>query len=88
MTDRDDARLRLQEAYGGQYDEDVGDLAALHDAATSFLATLDSHAPEELPDDLDADTKRQLNTARSQLPKALSGIEEAAEERLSTEDDG
>lgn len=87
MTDRDDARLRLQEAYGGQYDEDVGDLAALHDAATSFLATLDSHAPEELPDDLDADTRRQLNTARSQLPKALSGIEKAAEERLSTEDD-
>lgn len=85
MTNRNDARRRLHEAYGGKHDEDVGDLAAIHDAATSFLATLDSHAPDELPDDLDADTKRQINTAKSQLPKALSGIEWTAVERLEDE---
>ena len=82
MTDRDDARRRLQEAYGGRHDEDVGDLAAYHDAATSYLATLDTHAPDEMPEDLPASTRRQLKTAVSVLEKALTGIEQTAEDRL------
>ena len=88
MTGKDEAAERLYEAYGGKYDEEVGDLAAFHNAATSFLATIDSHGPDELPDDLDADTKRQINTARSQLPRAISGIEEAAAERLNNSKEG
>lgn len=86
MTTRDEARRTLQEAYGGnittEEEIEVADLAALHDAATSFLATIDTHADDELPEDLDTQTKRRLSTAETELPKAISGIEAAAEDRL------
>ena len=85
MSDRDDARRRLREAYGGQYDEDVGDLAAYHDAATAFLATLDSHAPDEHPEDLDPQTQRRIKTAKTHLINSLSEIETAAVERIENE---
>mgnify|MGYP006876369749 CR=1 FL=1 len=82
----EDARTRLTEAYHGYHDEDVGDLAQFHDAATAFLAILDSHALDALPDDLDATTKRRFNTAKTQLPKAISGIEQTALARLKEAD--
>ena len=76
-------RNRLGKAYrDNYYDEVVNDLAQLHDASTTFLALLDTHAPEELPDDLDKDTKRQLETGKEEISKAISGIEQTAKERI------
>lgn len=84
---RDEAHEVLVHAYSEPISEEgdaVTDIAAFHDATTSFLALMDQHSGDdgELPDDLDADTKRQLHTAQTLLKRATSGIEAAAADRL------
>jgi hypothetical protein len=83
----DEAHEVLADAYGGlvtDKGEAVIDLAGLHDAANSFLNLYDSHTDDEgtLPEDLDAETKRQLKTADTVLRKAVAGLDETAADRL------
>lgn len=63
----------LAESYPEQHppaEPEIADLATYHHAATSYL---------------DADTRRQLMTAKTHLQKALSGIEDTAERRVDGE---
>lgn len=61
----------------------VDDLAALHDAAVTFVALYDQRTDfVGIPDDLDTDTKRQLSTADTLLRQAISGLEDTAIDRL------
>lgn len=84
MVDRNKAQTRLYECdpTSVHNDEELKDLAALYHSITNFRARLDSYNIDELPDDLDSDTKRQINTALTQLARAEEGVEKTAQERL------
>ena len=88
----EEARERLMDGYGNP-DPQLRDLTELHDGILSFLAMRDQAVEltgddDTLPDDLDADTCRQLATAQTMLLRAKSGIEEAAQERLNSQSPG
>ncbi|WP_147441118.1 hypothetical protein [Halorubrum sp. Atlit-26R] len=88
----EEARERLMEGYGNP-DPQLRDLTELHDGILSFLAMRDQAVDlgdngDELPDDLDSDTRRQLSTARTMLLRAKSSIEETAQERLNAQSTG
>jgi hypothetical protein len=88
----EEARERLMEGYGNP-DPQIRDLTELHDGILSFLAMRDQAVEltgdaDTLPDDLDADTRRQLATAQTMLLRAKSSIEETAQERLNAQSTG
>ncbi|MFC6769999.1 hypothetical protein ACFQDD_00415 [Halorubrum pallidum] len=81
----EDAREALIDAYGTTH-PCLGELSELHNGALSFLSLRDqatNHTADgSLPDDLDSDTRRQIETARTLLTRAKEGIEETARDRL------
>lgn len=88
----EDARERLMEGYGNP-EPRIHDLTELHDGVLSFLALREQAVEltgdeDTLPDDLDSETRRQLSTAETMLRRAQSGIEEAAQARLSNQSPG
>lgn len=88
---QEEARNVLVHAYGTPDTEQqaaVDDLADIHDGANAFMALLDKSTDDEwtLPEDIDDDTKQQLQTARKNIQQALNGLQETAAGRLTDSD--
>lgn len=77
----DDMYHRMAEMYGAaDRPPEVAELVDIHSGITSFLSLLEQAGG--VPEDLDADGKRRLSTAETNLRRALRDIEAEAEQRL------